>query len=145
MGFTLVELLVVIVIVGLLGAAVVVAVPDGRPTLTAEAERFAARLVRAREEAVLTNRPVTVRVDAVGYGFETRRRGAWTALEEGPFRPTAWESGGAPVLPQDAEAVRIGFDVTGAAEPAVVTLAREARTARVVVDAAGRVRVDAGA
>ena len=57
-GFTLVELMVVLVIIGLLGAAVVMTAPDGRGEVRREAEAFAVRLQRAREEALLTNRAV---------------------------------------------------------------------------------------
>jgi general secretion pathway protein H len=42
-GFTLVELLIVLTIVGLMSAAVVIAMPDQRGSLVSEAERFAAR------------------------------------------------------------------------------------------------------
>ncbi|MGO4611150.1 Tfp pilus assembly protein FimT/FimU, partial [Variovorax sp. 2RAF20] len=51
-GFTLVELMIVLVIMGLLAGAVVRALPDGRPSLPQEAERVAAALLRARDEAV---------------------------------------------------------------------------------------------
>jgi len=52
MGFTLVELMVVIAIIGVAAGAVMLSMPDPRPTLAVEAERFAARLTLAREEAV---------------------------------------------------------------------------------------------
>ena len=71
MGFTLVELMVVIAIIGVAAGAVLLSMPDPRPTLAVEAERFAARLTLAREEAVMTNRPVALRADAAGYGFES--------------------------------------------------------------------------
>src|SRR3546814_2597749 len=48
-GFTLVELMVVLVIVGLMGAAVVLTAPDDSRTLVREADTFAARLVRSEE------------------------------------------------------------------------------------------------
>ena len=50
-GFTLVELLMVVAIIGLAAGAVVLSVPDPRPSVAEDAERFAARLSRAREEA----------------------------------------------------------------------------------------------
>src|SRR3546814_1140364 len=60
-GFTLVELMVVLVIVGLMGAAVVLTAPDDSRTLVREADTFPARLVHAGEEAILTPRVVQVR------------------------------------------------------------------------------------
>jgi general secretion pathway protein H len=141
-GFTLVELLVVVTILGLASAAVVLALPDTRPTLTAEAERFAARVLRAREEAVLTNQAVEVEVDAAGYAFRKRMRGEWRALEDGPFARTAWEDGTQPVV-EPAKGVRIAFDTIGYAAPTALALTRGERTVRVEIDAAGEVQVHA--
>jgi general secretion pathway protein H len=141
-GFTLVELLVVVTILGLASAAVVLALPDTRPTLTAEAERFAARVLRAREEAVLTNQAVEVEVDASGYAFRKRTRGEWRPLEEGPFARTAWEEGTRPAI-NSAEGVRIAFDTIGYAAPTALALTRGDRSVRVEIDAAGEVEVHA--
>ena len=41
---------------------------------------FAARRTRAREEAILTNRPVAADTDAAGYGFSSFDGAAWTPL-----------------------------------------------------------------
>lgn len=141
-GFTLVELLVVVTILGLASAAVVLALPDTRPTLTAEAERFAARVLRAREEAVLTNHAVEVEVDAAGYAFRKRTRGEWRPLEDGPFERTAWEDGTRPVI-EPAEDVSVAFDTIGYAPPTTLALTRGDRSARVEIDAAGEVEVHA--
>src|SRR3546814_7675349 len=51
-GFTLVELLIVLTIVRLMSAAVVLAMPDPRGNLRAEAEPFAARAAAARNLAI---------------------------------------------------------------------------------------------
>ena len=48
-GFTLVELMVVLFIIGLAATAVVLAVPEQGGSLQAEAERFAARAKAARD------------------------------------------------------------------------------------------------
>src|SRR3546814_12322448 len=81
-GFTLVELMVVLVIVGLMGVAVVLTAPGDANTLAREADTLAARLLRAREEAILTTRPVQVVVDARGYSFERQSFGQWQRPEE---------------------------------------------------------------
>lgn len=138
-GFTLVELLMVVAILGLAAGAVVLAVPDPRPAVGAEAERFAARLSRAREEAVLSNRPVAVEVTRTGYAFAAFDGRAWSALNDGPFGPETWQTGTA-VAPE--EGARFVFDPTGVAEPVVVTLARDGKRRTVSVDGAGEVRID---
>ena len=139
-GFTLVELMVVLAVLGLMAAVVVVAIPDGAMTVAAEGERFAARLKRAQEEAVLVNRPVEVTTTDDGYGFRVRKAGAWQALDEGPFEAEAWLPG--TVLAADVR--RVTFDPTGVADPARFTLRRSGKAVEVLVDQAGNVRVDAG-
>lgn len=138
-GFTLVELLMVVAILGLAAGAVVLSVPDPRPSAAQEAERFAARLTRAREEAVLTNRPVAVEVTAQGYGFSSFDGGQWSPLVEGPFENAGWGEG---VTLTPAEKVRVVFDPTGVAEPVEVRIARDGRSRTVAVDGAGEVVVD---
>lgn len=135
-GFTLVELLMVVAILGLAAGAVVLAVPDPRPAVGAEAERFAARLSSARDESVLSNRPVAVEVSPAGYTFTVFDGGEWSALSDGPFGPESWQAGTA-VGP--APDVRFVFDPTGVAEPATLTLARDGKGKTVTVDGAGEV------
>lgn len=138
-GFTLVELLMVVAIIGLATGAVVLAVPDPRPAVGAEAERFAARLTRAREEAVLSNRPIAVEVTPTGYAFTAFDGRAWSALSDGPFGPETWQAE-TTVAPE--EGARFVFDPTGVAEPIALTLARDGKRRTVSVDGAGEVRID---
>ncbi len=139
-GFTLTELMVVLTIVGLLASVVVLAMTDGRPSGAQEAERFAARLVRARDEALLTNRTVEVAVSSRGYAFRVGGPQGWTPLEDGPFREVAWtpdtrlSPGGSPD--------RVAFDPAGVATPADYVITRGRLSSRVTVDTAGNVRVD---
>jgi len=135
-GFTLVELLMVVAILGLAAGAVVLAVPDPRPAVGAEAERFAARLARARDEAVLSNRLVAVEVGSDGYAFTVFNGRTWSALSEGPFGPQAWEAGTGIEI---AEGSRFVFDPTGVAEPLTITLSRDRKELTVAVDGAGEV------
>lgn len=143
-GFTLVELMVVLVVLGLMTSVVVMAVPRG-PSLAAEAETFAARLSRAQEEAVLTNRAIGVRVDGQGYAFRRRNGGVWAPLEDGPFKATNWSQGMVAALDSREPAGQVSFDGAGLAEPIGVTLSRDNRRVSVSVDAAGNVRIDRGA
>jgi len=139
-GFTLVELLVVLTIIGLMSAAVVLALPDGRGNLTAEAERFAARVHAAGEQAILEARPMALRVTAAGYGFDRRERGEWRPLTEEPFRDRAWEEGTRAGLAEGA-AERVTFDATGVADPAKLLLLHGGEQVSVVIRADGSVHV----
>lgn len=133
--------MVVLAVLGLMAAVVVVAIPDGAMTVAAEGERFAARLKRAQEEAVLVNRPVEVATTDEGYAFRVRSAGGWRALDEGPFRPETWLPGTAVAAEKDIR--RVTFDPTGVATPVHFTLRRSGKTVEVLVDQAGNVRVDA--
>lgn len=144
-GFTLVELMVVLVILGLMGTAVVMTVPDGRGEVRREAENLAGRFVRAREEALLTNRAVEVRLGGEGYDFRVLRRGAWTPLEEPPFEAHAWPEGLRAELEAAPGRDAVRFDPTGSADPARVTLAQATQKMTVSVDVTGEVRLDAPA
>lgn len=123
-GFTLVELLVVVAIIGLMSAAVVLAMPDPRGSLVAEAERFAARAKAAQDAAVIGARPVAIRVTQAGYGFDQRSDGGWRPLDRKPFVDQAWAEGARALVPAGG-ATRLVFDPTGIAEPATLSLARD--------------------
>ena len=59
-GFTLVELMVVIAIIGIASAAVVLMMPDPRGRLADEADQFAARVRVAHDAAILNARTTSV-------------------------------------------------------------------------------------
>src|SRR4051812_24052227 len=138
-GFTLVELMVVLFIIGLVSAAVVIAMPDPRGALRGEALRFAARAEAARERAMMDNRPVALVLKEGGYGFEWRSGGEWRALGERPFVEQRWSEGTRAAMAGGES--RIVFDSTGFAEPARLDLARGKERAEVEVTDGGRVHV----
>lgn len=131
--------MVVLVIVGLVSAAVVVAMPDPRGALRGEALRLAARADAARERAMMDNRPVALVLRDGGYGFEWRSGGEWKPVGRRPFLEQDW-SEGTRVSVEGGEK-RIVFDSTGFAEPARLTLARGREEARVEVTDGGRIHV----
>jgi general secretion pathway protein H len=130
--------MIVVAIMALAAGAVALSVPDPRPSVAEDAERFAARLSRAREEAILSNRPVAVEATPAGYGFTVFDGAEWSALEEGPFESETWTAG-VTVAPSE---VRILFDPTGIAEPAALTLTRERISRTITVDGAGEVTLN---
>jgi general secretion pathway protein H len=138
-GFTLVELMVVLAIVGLVSAAVVLALPDPRGALRDEALRLAARAEAARERAMMDNRPVALVLDERGYGFEWRSEGEWKPVGQRPFVAQEWSAGTHASI--DGGESRIVFDSTGFAEPARLHLVRGREEAQVEVSDGGRVHV----
>lgn len=138
-GFTLVELMVTITVIGLAASVVALSLPDPRPDALTAAERLAARLIHAREDAMLTNRPVAARLDAQGYAFVQMSGGEWSAVAEGPLRRQAWPEGVSPNLAGDAERL-ILFDPSGLSAPATIELRAE-QPASVRIDDRGRVQV----
>lgn len=140
-GFTLVELMVVVAIIGLMAGAVVLAIPDPRGGLVDEAERFAARAVAARDLAVIEARPLAVRVTASGYAFDRRQAGQWVPLDRKPFRSEPWTAGTTALV--GSGTARAAFDATGRPSgPLAFTLVRDRAQVRVTIAADGTVRVD---
>src|SRR5205085_3162206 len=76
-GFTLIELMVVLVIIGLAAAAVMLALPEAGGSLAGEADRFAARARAARDTAILESRAVALQVGRGGYEVARRESGVW--------------------------------------------------------------------
>lgn len=139
-GFTLVELMIVITVIGLASAIAVLAMPDPRGRLIDEGARFATRVRAAHDAAVIGGRPVSVWVDRSGYGFDERRGGQWVALAEKPLRVSPWGEGTEALV---AERARVTFDPTGMADRAlVVPLRRERTRVTVTLGVDGGARVD---
>jgi general secretion pathway protein H len=82
-GFTLLELLVVLVIVGImLGAVSLNAVPGDRQVVQNEAQRIALLLQLARDEAIVRNRPIAFEADPYRYRFLIRQNDSWELLTQ---------------------------------------------------------------
>jgi general secretion pathway protein H len=141
-GFTLIELMVVITIIGLATAAVVLALPDPRGRLIDDADRFAAKVRVAHQNAILDARTTSVWVAPGGYGFDLHAASGWTPMPDKDLRVVQWGAGVVPALPAGGRA-RVVFDSTGLADqPLDVTLTRGDAHATVHIGATGEVRVD---
>ena len=134
-GFTFIELMVVIVIIGLAATAVVLAMPETGGSLQSEAERFAARAKAARDSAILESRPVALQIGSGGYSVARRVRGEWRPA--GEYR---WADGTGAEVGGEAQG-ETRFDSTGMAEPLFLTLRRGERRVAVRIGADGNVRV----
>jgi general secretion pathway protein H len=141
-GFTLVELMIVITIIGLASAVVVWALPDPRGRLRDEATHFAARARAAQQSAIVDARPVSIWVSGGGYGFDERTHGAWAPIGEKPLRVTSWGKGTRALVANGGGRDRIMFDSTGLADrPLDVQLRRGDEEMTVHIAAGGNVKV----
>lgn len=140
-GFTLVELMVVLAIIGLVSGAVALAMPDPRGDLRVDAERFAARAHAAQDKAVIEARAIGLLVSSEGYGFERREGGQWRLIAEKPFDQHRWAKG-VTALVGEAGQARALFDPTGIVDPLDVTLVRDGSRVRVRIDADGTMHVE---
>lgn len=138
-GFTLVEMLLVVFILGLASAAVVLMLPASGGAVRSDAERLAARVAAARDHAVLEAEPIAVWTRPSGYGFERRTNGAWRAHTDPAFRDRTLDRG---VRIADSAAKHISFDATGMPSQATdIALVSDNGRAVVRISASGEVAI----
>jgi len=101
-GFTLIEILVVVVILAVLAAALVLSTAgSGRRQLEREGEQVRALIAYACEQAELSGREIGVSVGTDGFQFSRQEQDAWLPLREGELRPRHWIGGTAATLSRD--------------------------------------------
>jgi len=141
-GFTLVELMVVIFVMGLMAGAVVLSMGSTQSDAAEQADRLASRVAAARDEAVTGSAPVRVWISASGYGFERYRRRAWQPMNDRVFRATDWREGTTASTAANGPS-RLAFDSIGMPDqPLTVTIAAADRNAVVRIAANGDVAVE---
>ena len=95
-GFTLIELMVVLVIIGIASAAISLTIkPDPLHLLRKDAERLSQLLQVAQAEAHADGRPITWRADAKGFRFNRHSddgSGVEVFRDDDALRPRLWES-----------------------------------------------------
>jgi general secretion pathway protein H len=108
-GFTLIEILVVVVILAVLAGAVTLAVGSvgGERQLAREAEQLRALFSYACEQAELSGRDLGITLDAQGYRFSIANRDTWIAAQAAELRPRKWLAGSAPTLTRDDLSITI--------------------------------------
>lgn len=90
-GFTLIELMVVLVIIGIASAAVSLSIrPDPTHSMRQDTQRLAQVLEAAQSEVHIDGRPILLRADSEGYRFF--RSGGETFAKDPLLRPRQWEN-----------------------------------------------------
>jgi general secretion pathway protein H len=155
-GFTLVEMLVVLVIIGLVAGTVVLTLPDDGG-VRRDALRLAARATLAQEESIISGSATGLDVTASGYAFYRFQNGAWqTFKDERTLAPVTWREGvavgldrkGAPTRAVDEKAAKVPlvvFDPVGLVTDFAVTLEEDGEKFIVSADAAGKIKVSSDA
>lgn len=156
-GFTLVETLVVLVIMGLLAATVVLTWPAGG-ALRDDAAALAARATLAAQESVISGAAMGLDVTDSGYAFYRMTDGAWREVDdERAFRRRHWREGVVPTVRREgfgagdrrgsgpAAAPAVVFDPTGLVPVFSVTLAESGERLVVAANARGVVEVTGAA
>jgi general secretion pathway protein H len=150
-AFTLVELLVVIVVVGVAAGLVVVNLGDDRRSADREAKRLAGALEHAADVAQWRGETLGVSADGPGYRFWQRGDDdRWTALAgDDVLAPrvlppsltvTPLSYAGAPVRPDEILPLR----ASGRNEPYALALGSPAWSAIIAADPLNRVHVAGG-
>ncbi|KPA93522.1 MULTISPECIES: type II secretion system minor pseudopilin GspH [Pseudomonas] len=141
-GFTLIELMVVLVIVGIASAAISLSIrPDPRQLLRKDAERLAQAIQVAQAEARADGRPILWLSDRQGYQFiRTDGQGGKEQFDGDPqLRPTRWQSASIQVQ-RDRDRPLI-LDAEWIAQPMRLSLSDGLHSIGVVRSANGEVHV----
>ena len=140
-GFTLVELMVVLFIIGVASAAVVMTARSTDRGARDEAEQLAARLAALRDQSILQSTPMAFSIRPSGYSFEVRSDGSWRPLQEKPFASQEWPRGTSASI-GGARQLRVAFDSTGLpSSSAAIGVKRGEKVVTVNLSATGDVRV----
>jgi general secretion pathway protein H len=109
-GFSLIEILVVTVILAVVAATVTLAVAGagGERQLARDADRVAALVVYACEQAELSGRDIGVSLSRGGYRFSRNEHADWVLLREGELRPRKWSASPHVTLTRDGNGVGVG-------------------------------------
>jgi general secretion pathway protein H len=111
-GFTLIEILVVVVILAVLAATVSLAISGagGERQLLHEAERAQALITYACERAELTGRAIGLSFDDEGYRFSQFEHDMWKPYRVDELRAREWPVNVSALITRDGRKVDVGKD-----------------------------------
>jgi general secretion pathway protein H len=148
-GFTLLELLVVLVIVGMtLGAVVLNVNPGQRQLLYNEAQRIAQLMQLARDEAIVRNQAIAFETDSTRYRFLIREANEWRPLlgdellRERSYRIAPLSLRLDPVITNSQGPLRIVFGREPVDKPFSLSLTTDVHRVVVRADGIGHFEVD---
>jgi general secretion pathway protein H len=145
-GFTLLEMLVVLVIAGLLVSLTALTITrNPRTDLNEEAQRLALLFESAGDEAQVRARPIAWQPLDGGFRFDLRTEDGWRPLRDDLLGPRRWEGGVTGVSisypGSDAQPSRIVFGTEAIDVPVQITLFSAAGSATIVGTGNGRYEV----
>ena len=146
-GFTLLEMMVVLVIAGLLVSLASVSLTrNPRTDLREQAQRLALLFESASDEAQVRSRPIAWQPVTGGYRFDVRTGDGWRPLlRDDLLRQRAWEGGVTDVTidypGSDLHPERIVFGVESIGQAVTVTLYSSVGRATIVGTGNGRYEV----
>lgn len=142
-GFTLIELMVVLVIIGIASAAISLSIrPDPLQRLRKDGERLAQVLQVAQAEARSDGRPIFWRSDTKGFSFRRRSDDGqgWDVFKQDPqLRPRTWDSTPMKVAIEPRQALVLNAEWIG--QPLQIELSDGQHSVQVERTATGQVRV----
>jgi len=109
-GFTLIEILVVVVILAVATAAVTLAVAgaSGERQLARDSERARALIAYACEQAEVSGHQIGISLDRDGYQFSRADHADWIPERDGELRPRKWSVSPILSLTRDGQRVDVG-------------------------------------
>jgi general secretion pathway protein H len=103
--------MVVLAVMGLLAGVAVWRWPEGSGRVRADAVALSSRVAAARDQAILSGRPLALEIDAAGYRFVERGEQGWQPVAEPALRERNWSRGVRPA--GTAASARLSFDSVG--------------------------------